>query len=490
MSTEVVIVGAGMGGLSAALKLSKRPDLSVTVIEAAGGPGGKVGVAHHDGVSFDTGPSLLTLPTIIGELLADRGYSLADELPLVHPDPMATYRFADGTTVDIGATMEQTRANIGDALGPVAADEFSDFMDYTRRIWEAAAPYFVLDKAPSVLTPFSMGLSAIRAFRDIDSTSTMVDAIDKRVRNRHLRSIFLRYATFNGSDPRRAPATLNCITWVDLGLGGRGVQGGMYQLAKTLARLAQAGGVRFVYNQRVRSIGVDGDRFVIATDDEQWRPHRVVVNADVRHLVDDLWSAKVPKKLRKDPALSTSGWNAVIRARRRPAAQRRPHEILFPDRPYIEEFVDLFDRHQAPTDPTIYLCAREKAHQAPGWPDHEPLFIMANAPACDGRGPQQDWEAFEANAMARLRSRGLIDDDDHIVWRRTPQGLAERFPGSQGSLYGAASNDKFAAFQRPANSAPGIPGMYLASGSAHPGGGVPLCIQSGRQAAQELLEDL
>ncbi len=490
MTERIAIIGAGMGGLASALSLSQRPNLEVSVFEAADSPGGKMGVAHHQGVRFDTGPSLLTLPHILDELLADRGYALAEELTLFQPDPVTRYRFPDGSSFEVHPSLEATGESIRQNLGDQSAREFQGFMSYARDIWEAASPYFIMGSAPTVLTPFSMGLKAIQAFRKIDSTSTMVGAIDQRISDPRLKSVLLRYATFNGSDPREAPATLNCITWVDMGLGGHGVVGGIYEIALALERLAADGGVRFHYGAPVRSIERRDGVFYLHLPDRQVSADRVIVNADVRHLVDDLWSHSTPRKLSNAPPRSTSGWNAVLKARRRPASRRAAHEVLFPDRPYIEEFGDLFDRHIPPTEPTVYLCAKEKAHRADGWTEHEPLFLMANAPPCTASSKPIDWIRYEEKVLARLRQSELIDEADQVIWRRSPEDLAARFPGSQGSLYGAASNSKFSAFQRPANSAPGIDGMYLASGSAHPGGGVPLCLQSGRQAATELLQDL
>ncbi len=490
MTQRIAIIGAGMGGLAAALTLSDRPDLEVSVFEAGDRPGGKMGVAHHEGVRFDTGPSLLTLPDILREIAAERGHDLDEELTLFRPDPVARYRFADESSFEVGETLEHTADSIAQHLGATASRQFYDFMAYARDIWEAAAPYFVMGPAPTVLTPFSMGFKAIQAFRNIDSTSTMADAITKRVDDPRLQSVLLRYATFNGSDPRVAPATLNCITWVDLGIGGYGVEGGIHEIALALERLATGGGVRFHYDSPIRRIERHGGGYELHLDGRRVQADKVVVNADVRHLVDDLWAAPTPKKLDTSQPLSTSGFNLVLKARRRPPVQRAAHEVLFPDRPYMEEFADLFDRHIPPTEPTVYLCAKEKAHRAPGWPDHEALFVMANAPPFTEAAKLVNWERYEELVLWRLRDRDLIDADDQVVWRRTPEGLAERFPGSRGSLYGAASNSKFAAFKRPPNSVPGVSGLYLASGSAHPGGGVPLCLQSGRQAATELLEDL
>ena len=184
-----------------------------------------------------------------------------------------------------------------------------------------------------------------------------------------------------------------------------------------------------------------------------------------------------------------SGWTGVLRARR--ADDRIAHTVLFPD-DYDEEFVDIFDRDRPPQSPTIYLCAQSRAHLRKGWESDEPVFVMANAPPepAAGSRPDELWHRLRATALDRLRTSGLVHPDDTLVWERTPSDLARRFPGSRGSLYGAASNTRMAAFQRPPNRVSRIPGLYLATGSAHPGGGVPLCVQSGRTAARALLQDL
>lgn len=491
MKRRVVIIGAGMGGLATAVEISQHKDLDVQVLEASVAPGGKMGVAYHDGVRFDTGPSLFTLPEVLRSLLESKGRKLEEELTLFRPDPVFRYRFADGTGFDVGSSLEETSANIEASLGKKAAREFSQFMDYSRRIWEAAAPYFVMGPAPTVLTPFKMGLDAIRAFSNIDSMRTMQQSIYSLVKDERLRSVFLRYATFNGSDPRKAPATLNCIAWVDMGLGAWGVEGGIHEVALMLERVAKEGGVRFDYDRPVRRLIRRGNAFEVVTDEGTLIADDVVVNADVRHFLLDLWEGEQRDHgVKMDPEPSTSGYNLVLKARRRPSSARGSHEVLFPERPYMEEFVDLFDHLRLPQEPTIYLCAKEKAHRSRGWEDHEPLFVMANAPALQKGRHVEDFGTIQEKVLSHLRRQKLIEKDDEVVWERTPDGLARQFPGSRGSLYGAASNSKFAAFKRPANQAPRMAGLYFASGSAHPGGGVPLCLQSGRQAAVELLENV
>ena len=180
-----------------------------------------------------------------------------------------------------------------------------------------------------------------------------------------------------------------------------------------------------------------------------------------------------------------SGYNVVLRARRR---HRVPHTVLFPE-DYAAEFVDIFDRDRPPADPTVYLCAQEACHGRRGWQEHEPLFVMANAPPepAEGERPSEVWRELRTVVARRLLGAGLIDADDGVVWERTPTDLARVFPGSRGAIYGGSSNGMMAAFQRPENTVANVPGLYLASGSAHPGGGLPLAAQSGCEAARAAL---
>jgi 1-hydroxycarotenoid 3,4-desaturase len=172
----------------------------------------------------------------------------------------------------------------------------------------------------------------------------------------------------------------------------------------------------------------------------------------------------------------------VVRASAQP---RVAHQVLFPERDYAQEFVDLFDHDRVPVDPTVYACDQALAHGRTGWSDGSvPLFVMVNAPA----GGEADWGALAELVLAKLGAAGWAAPGDPIVWSRTPAGLAERFPGSRGALYGAASNGPGAAFRRPANRT-SVPGLFLAGGTAHPGGGMPLCVSSGRAAAHEILEE-
>jgi phytoene desaturase len=480
---KLVVIGAGLGGLSAAIHAAHR-GAQVQVLEASRAPGGKAGVVEVDGVEVDTGPSLLTLPEIFEELwaLAPRPDSARPEL---RPDGgHFLYRFEDGTRFHVHPERAKTLAEAEAALGPGARAELASFLDYAAKIWTEAAPHFVMGQAPSATSIMKLGVLGLSAVRHIDPMRTMWTAIEKQVRDPRLRWVLARYATYNGSDVRRAPATLNCIAHVEMGIGGRGVQGGLQAVVRSLVDIARDLGVVFEYDRPVRGLRMSGDRVTgVDTDDGPVEAGAVIANCDANHL--RRW-VDLPRAKGEVPSMSAV--NLILKARRRP--DRASHQVLFP-KAYLQEFEDIFDRDRPPENPTVYVCASEKAHGRTGWADHEPLFVMANAPA-EPKGEKRDpriHAALEQRMVERLREVEMIDAEDQVVWRRTPGDLAAQFPDTRGAIYGAASNGTWSAFQRPSNRVRSVRSLYLASGSAHPGGGMPLAVLSGREAVRCMWED-
>jgi 1-hydroxycarotenoid 3,4-desaturase len=488
---RAIVLGAGMGGLAAAIRLAAAGH-AVQVLEAGPRPGGKAGEQVVDGVAFDTGPSVVTLPDVFDRLLSAASTSLRDEVELLRPAPSTRYLFAGGEVLDTWPDLADTLAACEATLGPRAAQELASFLAYARRVWEAAAPHFVLGPAPEPRRLLRVIPVAACDLLRIDPLRTMAGALRARVTDLRIRDLLGRFATYNGSDLRTAPATLHCIAHVELTLGVYGVRGGVHALVRALVRVLERQGGELRCDSAVSRILVEGGRAtgVELRSGERLAADLIVANADAAHVAADLLGADHPRAVRPVPTPSTSGWTGVLRARRR--ADRPAHAVLFPQRDYLEEFADMFDRDQPPAEPTVYLCAQEKAHARAGWPEHEPLFIMANAPAEPATKPRDPavWPALKDRVLQRLRAANLIDPDDALVWERSPADLAATYPGTRGAIYGAASNSPLAAFRRPANRVRRLPGLYLASGSAHPGGGLPLCALSGMAAAEAALEDL
>ena len=440
--------------------------------------------------SVETGPSVLTLPEVFADVFGRAGLRLDDVIGLRRLDPGFRYRYTDGCVIDVAHDPQRTLANIRSALGPAAEAQCAAFLAYSARIWDAAGPNFVQGPAPTWAAMTGLALRRPLALRAIDPLRTMAAGIDRHVREPHLRMLLRRYATYNGSDPRTAPATLNCIAHVELSLGGYGIQGGIRALVRALVAAIEARGGVIECGVGVDRLLTDGDTTsgVALTGGGRRSGRSVVVNADVGWLRNG-GMGDAAGRLPAAAAPSMSGWTAVVRAARRP--DRLPHEVLFPA-DYDAEFADIVDRDRPPAEPTVYLCAQERCHGVAGWPDAEPVFVMANAPAEPVAGPRapEVWAALEDAVETRIRAAGLWGEGDALVWRRTPTDLAATFPGSRGAIYGAASNDRFAAFKRPPNRVPGVAGLYLASGSAHPGGGLPMVALSGLAAADCLAADL
>lgn len=476
---KAVIVGAGMGGLAAAMDLLAQ-GMSVDVFEAGNRVGGKANIAVSDGVAFDTGPSILTMPDVFDALFDRCGVSFRDRVSLVTPTPVFRYVYPDGVEIDVHHAPDDTLASVEASLGTAARDQLATFLAQSKRIWDVAGPQFVYGPAPTVANVLALGPAAWLSMTKVDALRTMLGAIRKTVTDQHLEWLLSRYATYNGSDPRTAPATLNCIAWVELGLGGFGVSGGMHALALAMADVIRELGGRIHLNAPVTSIQTDTRRCVgVRVHDDDHHADAVVINADVAHLIHDLLPARLPTPKTER---STSGFTAVVRSALRP--ERAAHTVVFPE-DYQAEFADMFDARRPPQAPTVYACAQSTAHERTGWDGAEPVFLMANAPASDDI---VDYAPLREQVLSRAIAAGLVSEDEPVVWERTPTDLAQQYPRTGGAIYGAASTDRFAAFRRP-NNRTVIPGLFLASGSAHPGGGVPLCALSGVQAAKQVLRD-
>jgi len=488
---DAVIIGAGMGGLAAAVDLAARGK-RVAVYEHAPTPGGKVAVALEDGVEFDTGPSLLTWPAVFEELFVRAGTTLAEHVRLIDHDPAFRYVWPDGTTLDMARGREASIESVRRSLGPKAGEELDRFLRYAEGIWNVAAPEFIEHDAPDFFGLLRRGLPGLRAASQIDAFATMRGAIKDRVRSPHLAAILLRFATYTGSDPRRTPATLCSIAHVEMTLGAFGVAGGMIELVRALSRLAINLGASIHCGARVERVLVDGGRACgIALEGGTVIGARCVIsNAEVGHLAS-LLPPTSRGVVQAPEELTTSGVTFVSRARRRSgAAARAAHTVLF-SRDVDQEVADLFDGHMPPREPTVYVCAQEIAHQRTGWAEHEPIFAMGNAPATrQARYDDGDLMTLRDRMRSRLVEHGILDPGDAIVWERGPRELEARFPDSGGALYGAASHGWSAAFRRTPNAIAALPGLFVASGSAHPGGGLPLAALSGRAAARAALRGL
>jgi len=480
---DVIVVGGGIGCLCAAIILGAA-GLNVLLLESDSMLGGKAAQIEREGIAMDTGPSVLTLPGAFESVFGAVGLRFEDEVPLHRPSPAFRYIYSGGPTLDVFHEVDRTIESVRSTLGSRAAQELADYLAHAERIWAAAEPHFVTRAAPSLRTLVGGGWAAWKNLGTIDPFRTMVQTINHKVKDPHIGTLLKRYATYNGSDVRRAPGTLGCIAHVELSLGGFGVKGGMYCLVEALERALWRAGVAVELSAHVTRICVE-DGVVSGAelaDGRLLRARQVVFGGDARALESGLLG-EVPSRLSPtDPSMSAHTFLFKASDQQQP---RVAHTVIFPPR-YEQEFEDIFDHRRVPAHPTIYACDQRQCHLRASWPSHSPLFAMVNAPALapdyDG-GPDPE---LMAQVQAGLARQGLIAQGDPCLWWRTPRDLAVRFTASQGSLYGSSSNGMMAAFRRPSNTS-SVRGLFLASGSAHPGGGLPMVAQSGKLAAQAAL---
>ncbi|HYO64248.1 MAG TPA: phytoene desaturase family protein [Pyrinomonadaceae bacterium] len=490
--SPVIVVGAGLGGLAAAVRLSAR-GRRVVVLEKNETPGGKVNVHRAAGYTFDTGASLLTMRHVVADLFASAGRRLEDYLTLEPLEPLCRYTWPDGARLDASSDLGKTERAIRD-LAPEDAGAFRRFIEDARRKYEVAERTFLahsLNDLPKLLRPrYARDLAALSTWRTLSSH------VGKYFRSPHLRQLFNRFATYNGSSPYRAPATFALIPFVEFGLGAWYVRGGVYELPRALVRLSRELGAEVRTGAEVEEILFEAGRArgVRLAGGETLRGGAVVANADASEtyrklIAPEVGRSRAARRLARAEA-SLSGFVVLAGARRR-YGQLAHHNIFF-SRDYAAEFRALFDELRPAAEPTVYVCAASRTDPTQAPPGCENLFVLVNAPATSDRTRwPEEAEGYRDAVMRRLEGFGLEGlrasvEYEHVI---TPEDFRRTYRAHRGALYGPSSNGLLSAFLRPPNRAPGLAGLYFAGGTTHPGGGIPLVLLSGKMAAELLLRD-
>jgi len=488
VAEPVAVIGGGLAGLSGAIHLA-RAGWDVDLFEQTGRLGGKMNETRQQGFRFDTGPSLLTMPFVIDELFATAGFQREELLTLAPIQPMCRYFFADGSRLDADSDatkMEQAVAQ----LSPADRGQFDRFMAYSRTIYEATAEVFLF-------TPIhewkkllhKRHLPTLLKLPSIDAWRTVHDGVKRFFQDERLVQLFDRYATYNGSNPYQAPATLNIIPYVEYGLGGFYIKGGMYRLVEALEQVARALGVRIHLGRPVEEIVTQQRRVTgVRVNGELVRTDRVLCNADVgtafNHLLPGL--ARERRKLsRLEPSLSGMVFLWGVQ-------QRHPqlvHHNIFFSTDYRGEFEQIFRQQRPPEDPTIYVAitSRFDAGDAPAGAEN--WFVLVNMPYLCPDVAEPNVDSVRRSVLEKLQRNGL-DLAGRISCETviTPRDLLQRYGGNRGSIYGLSSNSRSMAFRRPANRSRAVRGLYFAGGACHPGGGIPLVLLSGKMAADLISE--
>ena len=490
MKTQsVLIVGAGMAGLTAALDLA-RQGVRVTVLERAATPGGKMREVQTGGVRLDAGPTVFTMRWVFDALLADAGTTLAEHLTLHKTSILARHAWSETERLDLFADPVQTEDAIGQLAGAAEARGYRAFRDESRQIYRTLEQTFITAPRPSpvslVRSVAGQGFGGLWSIRPFD---TMWSALGRHFRDPRLRQLFGRYATYCGSSPFLAPATLMLVAHVEQE-GVWLVEGGMHRLAAALARQAAAQGAVFRYGADVAEVLTRGGRVagVRLAGGEQIAADTVILNADAAALAGGLLGRAAQRAIPApggQRSLSAVTWAMQAEPVEYPLSR---HTVFF-SRDYAAEF-DAIGRGALPREPTTYVCAQDRDDGGTPAGGPERLLVLVNAPATGDTHPFPPSEvaACADRTFTLLQRCGLHIRPTEPPVVTTPAGFNHLFPGTGGALYGQATHGPMASFARP-GSRTALPGLYLAGGSAHPGAGVPMAALSGRLAAARVLAD-
>jgi phytoene desaturase len=490
---EVVVIGAGMGGMATAARLAKK-GYGVRIFEAGARHGGKCRTEWIEGYAFDTGPSLLTLPAVYRDLFQRTGDVLGRVVELKAVDPSFDYRFHDGTQVKFAnLSRRNTLDSIHRSLGGDAASEWDGIMQRAESMWDVSREPFI----ESELTSIRSLLKRRSLFRDLFIISPWKSIRGLKIKNPYLQKILDRYATYSGSDPRTAPAVLSSIAFVEEAFGAWHITGGVGKLADALYQRCLDRGVTFEFNSPVIEITHSNGKTtgLLLGDGRMIEATTIVANSDAGVIYTKLIK-NPPRSVRKartkikkmEPSLA--GFSLLLGLKPSDHAPLNHHTILFPEN-YDAEFESIFNTKIPVQDPTIYICAPQDPTMV-SKVGHEAWFVLVNAPRHGSDSFNWDKEGFAQEYAEKIinliESRGIsIRDRLDVMEIRTPADLERSVMAPGGSIYGTSSNGAQSAFNRAKNRSP-MEGLFCVGGSAHPGGGLPLVGLSAEIVAQAIIE--
>lgn len=478
--SRALIIGAGIAGIATAIRLALKGH-QVEVFEASEHPGGKLSEIKLGPFRFDAGPSLFTMPQYVDELFLLAGKNPHDYFQYQKLDTICNYFYEDGTRIHAFADPIKFAQEIEDKTTD-SANSVIAYLNKSREIYEITNPVFLqrsLHKFRSYLNWET--LNSVLQFPKIDPFRSMNQANEARFKDSRTVRLFNRYATYNGSNPHKAPATLNIIPHFEQHFGAYFPLGGMYAIVSSLSNLAIDLGIKFHFNSYVDEIELKNNKPVkLHCRGKSYAADLIISNMDVWYTYSRLLKGiKVPERLKKQERSSSAlifywGIEAAF-------PELELHNIFFTE-DYKEEFREIWEKKNIGSDPTVYVHISSKNNPKDAPEGSENWFTMVNVPSDTG----QDWDSLiksSRSAIIEKLTRNLGRDISKLIRFESvldPRSIDSRTFSYQGSLYGSSSNNQFSAFLRHANFSSSIKDLYFVGGSVHPGGGIPLALLSAK----------
>ena len=488
---RILVIGAGIGGLSAALELARR-GAEVVLLERADRPGGKMREVFIDGRPIDSGPTVLTLPEVFADIFGIGFDALVESLGLRPCEEIARHAWQQGGRLDLYCDRERSADAVAEFSSRAEADRYLAFCRRAESVYATLDRSFMRNPRPGMFDLVRRtGLASLGRLWAIQPFRSLWHELGRHFRDPRLRALFARYSTYCGASPLQAPATLMLIAHVE-NLGVWRIPGGLQRLAEALADAIRARGGDIRYGAKATELEIRNGRAVGVRLEEGERiaADAVIANIEPSAIATGALgptaAAAVPASATRARSLSAMTWSMIAEAS---GFELGHHNVFFPA-DYPREFEQIFGAGRLPETPAVYICA-------PGDDGTDPnrarrMFLITNAPA-DGdrtRYSPSTLEHQQAGVLALLRDCGLhLDVRPERAVITTPEDFERRFPGSGGALYGSPPHGWRSSFTRP-QARSRLPGLYLAGGSVHPGPGVPMVALSGRFAASTVATDL
>ncbi len=489
MDKKVAIIGAGLSGLACAIRLAKT-GYQVVVYEKNKSAGGKIVELKGKGYRFDTGASILTLPEKVEELFAFVGEPFTDYLKLKKLEINSRFFYPDGTIIDAFSDTNKFAATI-EKQSQVGKEKVIRFLKRNRTLYDLTSEIFLFSPFQKIASvPILKAVKLVTNIFFLKLFKTMHTLNKKWFGDKRIVQLFDRYATYNGSDPYRASATLSVISHLEHNIGSYLPEKGMFQLIKALVLLCKKHGVELKFDTTVQEITIDGNRIKGLRIDGKFYNYDIIINnTDVFYTYKKLLngythSGKIfRRELSSSSIIFYWGVNKTFN-------NLQVHNILFTEN-YKEEFDYIFRKKMLYDDPTVYIYISSKVNSTDAPEGSENWLVMINTPNDDNHN--WNWLVPQArkSILKKIHHILNVDLEKYIEFEKhsSPSGIEKWTNSFKGSLYGPSSNSVFSVFQRHANFKRTMKGLYFAGGTVHPGGGIPLCMASAKIVSELVYED-
>ncbi|MCU6709992.1 phytoene desaturase family protein [Paenibacillus sp. J5C_2022] len=489
---NVIVIGGGLGGMSAAIRLAADGH-RVTLLEKNERLGGKLNIREGSGFTFDTGPSILTMPWVLDQLFASAGRKLSDYMKLIRVEPQWRTFFEDGVTIDVTsdlpAMLRQVRQHSSQDESQLLA-----YLHYCQRMYEASCKSYY-SRSLSGLSELR-SLHTLKELMAMDPIRSMSQGTGRYMKDKHLRQLFDFFSMYVGSSPYAAPAVLTQLVYVQLGLGIYYVEGGMYNIARGMLKLMKELEVEVRTGCKVESlIASDSSASGVRLADGS------IVQGDI--IVSNLEAIPAYNTLLRSHPRSEDAARNLVKYKPTVSGlvlllgvdksydQLLHHNFFFSEKPE-KEFRDIFEEGVPASDPTVYIGVSAKND-----PGHAPkgmqnLFVLTHVPPLkEGESWHSRQSGYREIVLDKLERMGLNNLRGHIRYESSfiPDDLQRLYGSNGGSIYGVATDRKLnGGFKIPSRSEL-LRNLYFVGGSTHPGGGVPMVTLSGQLTADLIKED-